>query len=252
MQRIGIFGRGRLGALVADAVDTASDLERLWSVGRDADLASLAEVDVAIDLSVAAAVPDHVAWARRTSTDLVIGATGWDPSLLEADSSQEIGVLTAPNFSLSMAFMRQLSLILGRYAAVSPETVDLGVHETHHRHKADAPSGSAVLLAGAVAEGAGIDPTQVGTSSQRLGAVVGQHEVIYASPSETISIAHEAHNREVFARGALTAARWIHGRSGRWTFDDLAAAELSTVFTPESPRDAESQNDLTHRRSHAR
>lgn len=225
--RVGIFGRGRLGGLVADAVTATDDLELAWALGRKDSPSTRA--DVALDLSHADAVPAHLAWAAETGTDLVIGATGWDRCALER-APASIGVLTAPNFSLSMALLRRLSLVLGRYAARSPEPVDLAVAETHHRAKADAPSGSAVLLAAALAQGAGRGIADIQTASLRLGTVVGRHEVRYESPAESIVLAHEAHTPEVFAQGALTAARWVHGRPGIHTFDDLAADHLAPLL----------------------
>lgn len=247
--RIGIIGRGRLGGLVADAVQHADDLELAWTAGREGPPEGPAEAgtgtaDVAVDVSHADAVAASLDWAGRTGTDLVIGTTGWDRALLQ-DPTPGVGVLVAPNFSLSMALVRQLSLVLGRYAARTQEraggdgTVDLAVHEVHHRHKVDAPSGSAVLLARALAEGAGRQEEEVATSSQRLGEVVGRHEVHFATPAESLVLTHEAHRREVFAQGALTAARWVHGRPGVHTFDDLAADELASLITPTSPQKEE-------------
>lgn len=229
--RIGIFGRGRLGSAVAAAVDVAEDLELSWTVGREettepADV----PVDVALDLSHADGVPAHLSWAGATGTDLVIGATGWDPTLLGLVDTQASGVLTAPNFSLSVALMRRLAVVLGRYAEASPERADLAVSEVHHTRKADAPSGTAVLLQRALAEGSGLDPDRVQTASLRLGAVVGRHDVHYETPSESILLRHEARTREIYVPGALAAARWLRGRPGVHSFDDLAAELLDPLF----------------------
>lgn len=226
--RIGIFGQGRLGGLVAAALEEAGDLELAWAVGREARLEALEHVDVALDVSHADGVAAHLAWARARGTDLVIGTTGWDRELLTTVDGS-IGVLVAPNFSLSMALLRRISLALGRYAARSPEPADLTVLDRHHRGKVDAPSGSALLLAEALEAGSG-GAGVVQVASQRVGAIVGLHEVRYETPSETISVTHEAHTREVFAHGAVTALRWVHGRTGLHTFDDLAAEVLDPLF----------------------
>lgn len=232
--RIGIIGRGRLGGLVAAAVrgSDAADLQLGWTAGREGPPRGTA-VDVAVDVSHPEAVPGNLEWAGRTGTDLVIGTTGWDRALLQ-HAPADVGVLVAPNFSLSMALVRQLSLVLGRYAARSQQggsgPVDLAVHEVHHRHKVDAPSGSAVLLARALAEGAGRPESEIATSSLRLGEVVGRHEVHFATPAESLVLTHDAHQREVFAHGALAAARWVHDRPGVHTFDDLAAEELASLL----------------------
>lgn len=228
--QIGIFGRGRLGSAIAAATEHTDDLTVTWQVGREAPR-DLPAVDVAVEVSHADAVADRLAWARATGTDLVIGTTGWDPALTrpvrEATGGEgpAIGILTAPNFSLTVALMRRISLALGRYAAL--EGGDLAVSEVHHTRKVDAPSGTAILLRDALAEGSG-QPVQ--TTSLRLGDVVGRHDVHLTSAVESITVTHEAHSRDLFALGALTAVRWLHGRRGSFTLDDLAAEVLDPLF----------------------
>lgn len=228
--RVGIFGRGRLGTLVADAVYATPDLRLAWALGREDE--PRAPVDVAVDVSAGAAVPAHLAWARKTGTDLVIGATGYDPALLDGDP--RIGVLVAPNFSLSVALLRRLCLTLGRYAGrlAGPGGVetDLAVLDVHHRGKADSPSGTALLLAGALAQGSGRPVESVQTVSLRVGAAVGRHEVRLDTPLETLTLTLEAHDRAAYAQGALTALRWVEGRRGVYTLDDLAADVLDPLL----------------------
>ncbi|MFB9733352.1 4-hydroxy-tetrahydrodipicolinate reductase [Ornithinimicrobium kibberense] len=231
---VGLLGTGRLGSAIRAAAASQDDVEVVWAVGRGTSLDGLAPVDVAVDVSSADAVAGHLAWARSTGTPLVVGTTGWDPALVPADV--DLPVLVAPNFSLGVALVEQLARALGRYAAHTPSPVDLAVTDTHHRHKVDAPSGTAVLLREALAEGADADAGQVQTTSLRVGEVVGRHEVVAASALETITLAHEAHDRAVFATGALTAARWLVGRpAGRWSMADLAAEHLTTLTTPTTP-----------------
>lgn len=238
---VGLLGTGRLGAAIQDASASQDDVEIVWAVGREgpggrgathgngAD--PLAPVDVAVDVSHADAVADHLAWAQRTGTPLVLGTTGWDPALVRPDVA--VPVLLAPNFSVGVALVEQLARVLGRYAAHSPAPVDLAVTDTHHRHKVDAPSGTAILLREALADGASTTPEQVQTTSLRVGSVVGRHQVVAASALETITLTHEAHDRAVFAAGALTAARWLTGRTpGPWTMADLAAEQLSLLTGP--------------------
>lgn len=235
--RLGVLGRGRLGTLLAEAARAAPDVELAWCLGRDGT--PLAPVDVAVDVSHAEAVAGHLRWARASGSDLVIGTTGWDPGLLTEDpepdgASGGTGVLVAPNFSLSVALVRRLSVLLGRYAAelgagrLAP--ADLSVHDRHHRHKADAPSGTARLLAHALAEGAGREAGSVACTSLRAGAFVGRHEVRVDTDQESLTLTHEVHDRTVFATGALAAARWVHGRPGRHTLDDLAADLLDRLW----------------------
>lgn len=226
---LGLLGRGRLGQAIRAAAASTADLEVPWAVGREGP-ADAAPVDVAVDVSTAAAVPAHLEWAARTGTPLVIGTTGWDPHLLDGDPP--VPVLVAPNFSLGAALVRRLSRVLGGYAAQAPVAVDLAVTETHHRHKVDAPSGTALALREALARGAGRRLEEVQTTSLRVGQVVGDHEVVVASELETITLRHSAHSRDLFAAGALTAARWLLSRPapGLFTLDDLAEDHLRTLL----------------------
>jgi 4-hydroxy-tetrahydrodipicolinate reductase len=230
---LGLLGTGRLGSAVRAAADAADDLAVAWAVGRGT--VPQAPVDVAIDVSTGAAVAGHLSWAARTGTPLVIGTTGWDTELLRTPP-EGARVLVAPNFSLGVALVRRLARVLGGYAVHAPAPVDLAVTDVHHRHKVDAPSGTALTLRDAVAAGAGLPAGAVQTTSLRLGAVVGDHEVVACSELETITLRHTAHSRELFAAGALTAARWLHGRPGTgvWSLDDLAEDHLRALLDPPS------------------
>ena len=233
---IGLLGTGRLGSAIRDAAASQDAVSVAWAVGRGTlPEGAEAAVDVAIDVSTAAAVADHLAWAERTGTPLVIGTTGWDPALLREDVS--VPVLVAPNFSLGVALVRRLARVLGGYAASAPLDVDLAVTDIHHRHKVDAPSGTALTLREALAEGAGVGADAVQTTSLRVGGVVGEHEVVAASPLETITLRHAAHDRSLFATGALTAAQWLVGRpAGVHTLDDLAEEQLRALLGPTTPQ----------------
>ncbi|MGB3187616.1 MAG: dihydrodipicolinate reductase C-terminal domain-containing protein [Ornithinimicrobium sp.] len=239
---IGVFGRGRLGSLIADALQTSPDMECAWLLGRNG--IPTAPVDVAIDVSHADAVGDHVAWATDTGTDLVIGTTGWPVQVLRG-SGQFSGVLIAPNFSLSMALMRRFAVVLGGYAELSPSEVDFAVTETHHRGKVDAPSGSASLLADALAQGAGRPVDSIAVSSLRMGTVIGRHEVRFENDTEAIVLTHQTHSRQVYATSALLAASWISGRRGVFTTDDWAADRLDDLFAT-TPRGATLPTTHTH------
>jgi 4-hydroxy-tetrahydrodipicolinate reductase len=230
---LGLLGTGRLGSAIRAAADGRDDVEVRWSVGRG-EVPDV-PVDVAVDVSHAAAVADHLAWARRTGTALVVGTTGWDAALLPAAPS--VPVLVAPNFSLGVALVSRLARVLGGYAAHAPVPVDLAVTDTHHRHKVDAPSGTALTLRESLAAGAGREAGDVQTTSLRIGAVVGDHEVVASSELETITLRHTAHSRDLFATGALTAAAWLAARTepGVYTLDDLAAEHLAGLLGSTTP-----------------
>ncbi len=234
--RVGIFGRGRLGSAVLERSQEAKGIAVAWALGRG--YTPRGPVDVALDASRGEAVREHVEWALKTGTDLVIGTSGWSIPDLRALVGDRIGVLTAPNFSLGAALLRRFSLALGRFAAEYPES-DLGISERHHRNKADAPSGTAKALADALVEGcprydrwglAPAEPGMVSVSSLRTGYEIGYHEVLLDAPAETITLTHTARTRDLFARGALEAVRWIRGRKGLYSFDDLAAELIDPLF----------------------
>lgn len=234
--RIGIFGRGRLGRAIAQEVETTPDLVLAWQVdkGESPD----GPVEVAIAASAAEAVEGHLEWALNQGTDLVIGVTGWKLPDLSERIGERIGVLVAPNFSLSVALMARLALVLGRFAAMDAE-LDPYVLEHHHRAKADAPSGTALRLARAVMEGCprktawtmgATAPQELSVGVLRAGAEFGLHTVGLDGPAESLSLTHQARSRAVFAQGALRAARWIRGRKGLYSFDDLAQELLDPLF----------------------
>lgn len=230
--RMGLFGRGRLGqAIAAEAGDAI-----VWTVDRGESPAG--PVDVAIDASVAEAVEAHLAWALDTGTNLVIGATGWAMPGLEARVGGRIGVLVSSNFSLTVALMARLSLVIGRFAELDA-TRDPYILEHHHRMKADAPSGTAKTLAEAVLAGCprktewtlgAPSPQQLHVGVVRAGAEFGTHTVGLDAPAEVLKLTHTARSRAPFAQGAVAAARWIHGRKGVFTMDHLAADLLDPLF----------------------
>ncbi|QFG69789.1 4-hydroxy-tetrahydrodipicolinate reductase [Ornithinimicrobium pratense] len=253
MLTLGLLGTGRLGTAIRALADGADDVQVVWAVGRGGPPEDEQAVDIAIDVSTAAAVPGHLRWARATGTHLVIGTTGWDPALLDRGgpgigAGPGIRVLTAPNFSLGVALLRRLAVALGGYAARADVPVDLAVTDTHHRNKVDAPSGTALALREGLALGSERRPEDVQVTSLRLGEVIGDHEVIAASPLETLTLRHTAHSRDLFAAGALTAARWLAGRTepGVYTLDDLAEdhlRDLLDVSTGAVPTNVASTSD---------
>ncbi len=231
--RIGLFGRGRLGSAIAAEAGNALS----WQV--DMGESPSGPVEVVIDASVAEAVGEHLAWALETGTDLVIGATGWAMPDLDSRVAGRIGVLVSSNFSLTVALMARLSTVLGRFAALDPAR-DPYLLEHHHRLKADAPSGTAKTLAAAVMAGcprktewtlATPAPHQLSVGVLRAGAEFGTHTVGLDAPAEVLKLTHTARSRAPFAQGALQAARWLHGRKGVFTMDDLAADLLDPLFT---------------------
>jgi 4-hydroxy-tetrahydrodipicolinate reductase len=234
--RIGIFGSGRLGTAIADQAFGSPSHQLVWQLDREGVPPPGAEL--AIDASIPDAVPDHLAWALETGTDLVIGTTGWDLPDLAARVGQDIAVLVAPNFSLTVALMARLSLVMGRFAALDPD-LDPYVTDHHHRLKADAPSGTAKRLANAVMAGCPRKTAwtlgqpaleELNISVLRAGTEFGKHTVGLDGPAEVLELTHQARSRAVFAQGALQASAWLRGRKGLFTFDQFAQETLDPLF----------------------
>jgi len=239
--RVGVFGKGRLGSAIA----TAAGAELAWQVGREAPPAEA--VDVAIEATVASQVPGRVDWALATGTPLLIGTTGWVMPDLEAKVGGRIGVLVAPNFSLTVALYARLSLILARFAALS-EDRDPYLVEHHHARKHDAPSGTAKQLAATLmkgcprktewvipAVGGDLAPHQLNVSSIRAGHTYSSHVVGLDAPGEVLELHHAARSAMPYAEGAMVAARWILGRKGVFSMDDVARETLQPLFLEVEP-----------------
>jgi len=228
----------RSGALGRDAGENAGIAPA--GIQLTADLpAALAGADVAVDFSTPSATRSNLAACRAARTPLLLGTTGFANELAsEFDAAaRDIPLLVAPNTSLGVALLTEL---VRTAAAALPPEFDIEVVEAHHRMKRDAPSGTALALGRAAAEGRGqpfeasaATPRQAGTSRRdgeigfaviRAGDIVGQHTVLMAGPGESLALRHEATDRTVFARGALKAAAWLAGRpAGRYFMRDLLA-----------------------------
>ncbi len=199
---------------------------------------ALSAAQVAVDFSNAAASPGILRACVQARVPLLIGTTGL-PATLEAAltaASQVIPVLVAANTSLGVNLLLDL---VRRAAHVLPAGFDIEILDVHHRDKLDAPSGTALALGRAAAEARGGDadpgasaarmsaraarsPGQIGYASVRGGDVVGDHEVLFLGDGERLVLRHSATDRNVFARGALCAARWLaKAPPGRYAMSDI-------------------------------
>ena len=175
---------------------------------------------VVLELSRVDVLPAHARQAAAERWPLVVGVTGLDGAAEAALSAaaEQIPVLLAPNFSLGIALLKRLVQVAGH--ALGAE-FDGAILDVHHRHKVDAPSGTAQALA----EALGVTGRTVPIVSQRLGEVIGDHTVTFAGPGERFELRHQAEDRTLFARGALAAAAFLRGRgAGTYTMDDVLAA----------------------------
>jgi len=207
--KIALFGHGKMGKMVEKM---ASDLSH--------SIVDIQDADICIDFSHHTVVLQHVQQAAETQIPIVIGTTGWEAGIESAKEIVKryaIGALYSANFSLGVAYFQQL---LKQARALFSEYEIAGV-EYHHSQKKDAPSGTAKTLASAL-------KMKTPFTSVRCGWITGKHEVIFDSPFDTVTLIHEAHNREAFARGALTAAEWLQNKKGWYTFDDMLRSLYSS------------------------
>jgi len=224
-----IAPNGRMGKAIAAAAAEDS----AFAIDQD-------HGDVLIDFSAPAALQASLDRAIAAGIPILIGTTGLDELAdrrIEEVASR-IGVLRAANTSLGVALLSDLA---ERAARVLSPAWDIEIVEAHHRHKADAPSGTALALGDAVARGRGtpIDADRgrdgtglkrregsIGFAAVRGGTVAGDHDVMFLGPDERLILSHRAENRSIFARGALTAARFLHGKpAGLYSMRDVIGAE---------------------------
>lgn len=222
---IALVGSGRMGRLVGRLAPEAGATVVLRLDGSSnrggtgLTRAAVQGADVAIDFSTAGAVMSgNLERLCDLGVDTVLGTTGWDgrrAELLAHARASGIGLVYGANFSVGVnAFYRVAAAAVRTLARC--EGYDLAAFESHHRSKRDAPSGTALRLLDEVrAAGWG---GEIDITSQRTGHVPGTHELQWDSVADTVRLRHTARSREGFARGALAAARWIHGRPGVYDF----------------------------------
>jgi 4-hydroxy-tetrahydrodipicolinate reductase len=240
---------GRMGKAIIEAISQAdgvvlgaaierpgssligADAGELAGVGRlgvavTADLAvALAASDVLIDFTSPAATVQNAAACRAAGKRIVIGTTGLsdEHKQVVADAARDVGVVFAPNMSVGVTLCLKL---LDLAARVLGDEVDIEIVEAHHRHKVDAPSGTALRMGEVVAAALGRDLKQcavygregqtgererktIGFETIRAGDIVGEHTVMFAGIGERVEITHKASSRLTFAKGAVRAAKWL-------------------------------------------
>lgn len=223
--RLLLLGHGRMGTLVeslapaygceiAGIVDEHSG-ERMLETG------DFGAVDVAIDFTLADAVPKNLPRLASRGINTVIGTSGWsahEAAMRAIVDKAGIGVVASPNFSLGMNLFQLVVEEAARRFAPH-ESFGAWLHEAHHAAKKDAPSGTALQLESGMRR-AGYDRS-IDMSATRAGSFPGTHSVGFDGPSDSIRLTHEVRDRAVFARGALEAARWLKGRRGWFTMRDM-------------------------------
>jgi 4-hydroxy-tetrahydrodipicolinate reductase len=239
MTTIGIIGsEGRMGQALVTAIASAG---ALLSGGIDAggDPITLARIsDVLVDFSSPKALVANLGAAVAAGKPILIGTTGLDEDHHRAidDAARHIAVLQTGNTSLGVTLLTRL--VREAAARLGPDW-DIEIAELHHRHKVDAPSGTALLLGQAAASGRGVTLATssergrdghtgarahgaIGFASLRGGSAAGDHTVLIAGEGERLELTHRAEDRSIFAKGAVKAALWLHAMpAGRYTMDQV-------------------------------
>ena len=263
MSRIAIVGAaGRMGRTLVQAlheipgIDLTVAVERLGSSAIGADAGELAGIgrlnvpvedglagavgrfDTLIDFTTPVATLAHLALCRANGKRLVIGTTGLDAAGRDqiAAAGADIGIVFAPNMSVGVNLCFKLLELAAR---VMGEDADIEIVEAHHRHKVDAPSGTALRMGEVIAQTLGRnlaevavygregrtgerDRRTIGFETIRAGDVVGEHTVWFATEGERVEITHKASSRMTFARGAVRAAQWLAGQpAGVYDMQDV-------------------------------
>ena len=251
--RIALLGAaGRMGQAVLEAAPSHPDIKVTAALVRSDSgrlgqethglryshdiKAALAGADVLLDFSLLASTLLALHACLAAAKPLVTGVTGLDAAAKARlqEAGKRIPVLAAPNMSYGVALLTRL---VQQAAAVLGEDFDVEIAEAHHRHKKDAPSGTALALAEAVSGARGVPaptaeearsglrrPGSIGFAVQRGGDIVGEHSVLFAGAGERLELTHRAQSRATFAHGALRAACWIAGKpAGSYSLADTLA-----------------------------
>lgn len=240
MTSIGIIGsKGRMGHALINAIAERDELSHAGGVDQDDDFSELlAHSDVLVDFASPEALGDRLDLCVKAGKPIIVGTTGLEPAHHASidTAAKTIAVLQTGNTSLGV---NMLAALVKEAASRLGDDWDIEIIEMHHRHKVDAPSGTALLLGEAAAQGRGINLAKqsergrdgqtgtrskgaIGFASLRGGSVAGDHQVIFATDEERIELGHRAENRMIFARGAVKAALWLtQQKPGRYDMTDM-------------------------------
>ncbi len=221
MPRLAIIGMGKMGRAVEQLArergfEVVAKLGKKDAVSR----ASLADAEVAVEFTSPRSAPANIKAAIEAGCPIVVGTTGWYESRAGVDAlavEKKGALLVAPNFSPGIAAFGEIVKAAARILKTMPG-FDAHITETHHAAKKDTPSGTAKALEEMVAPVWG---TNIPVTSVRVGSVPGTHEFLFDAPFEQIRLVHTARDRKVFAEGALHAARWLIGKTGVFTMQDV-------------------------------
>ena len=229
--KIALFGHGKMGKEIQHQLLQAGHEIPIIVTSANVGTISTTELqqcDVAIEFTQPAAVMKSINLCFQAKLPMVIGTTGWQAAIPEVKTrcqNESLGIIYASNFSIGVNLFflvnKYLTHLMNQNSGTS-NAYQINIAETHHIHKKDAPSGTAISLQQII-------QSQLNSNSQplipiqstRIGEVIGQHQVTYTSAIDTLTIEHQAHNRSGFASGAIQAAAWIKDKTGFFEMTDM-------------------------------
>ncbi len=235
--KITIIGYGKMGHEI-EKYAQSMEMEIVAIIDNPDDwrkfVKEIITADVAIEFTSPGVVVENLTKLMDLGIPVVTGTTGWMDKLTEIQNYCERSngsLFYASNFSIGVNLFFAVNKYLAKLMSQYPEYM-ISAKETHHTQKLDAPSGTAISMLGDILKendfytgwrlaGENLKPNDILVEAQRIEGVTGTHIVKYTSPIDTISLKHEAFNREGFARGALMAAAWLRGKKGIFTMNDL-------------------------------
>lgn len=245
IMKIVLIGYGKMGRLIED-IALQKEHAVIAKIHLDGSLSSVNEnhikhADICIDFSTSQCALQNIRTLASFKKNIVMGTTGWYEHLSEVKDivqKSQIGFLYSPNFSIGIHLFKNIiesaAQLINEF-----EDYDIAGQEIHHNQKIDSPSGTAKSIVYTLLEkikrktapvydliDRPIASHELHFPSIRCGSTPGTHSVIFDSPADTITITHQARNREGFARGAVAAAEWLEGKKGFFTLDDMVS-ELS-------------------------
>lgn len=221
MIRVALFGAsGRMGRAVVQALSGESDIELVQAIETESragiDLGGITTIsdtnlqldaDVCVDVSLAEAAVHHAKLADKAGLPILIGATGFSVEQLAELDQLQVAQINAPNLSVGINMLFEMAPLIRRILGTD---YDVGLVDIHHKHKLDAPSGTAKKLA----DGLNREGPEIQIVSLRVGEVVGEHKITFAVDGEQIELTHRAESRLAFARGVAPAVRFLVDKQG--------------------------------------
>lgn len=214
---------GKMGQSILAVAEADPDVNIICKLTRN-NKELLKPIDIFIDFSTPSACQEYLIICQKLKIPMVIGTTGLSTRQYQEiiKASEIIPILYAPNMSIGVNICYMLlENLSNKWSYYFPQSQTVDILEVHHKHKKDAPSGTALKMAEIIAQ----YNLKVNFTSKRIGEIKGKHQVVFNNPFETIIIKHQVKDRNVFAKGAVLAAKWLINKSEKlYSFSDLLSS----------------------------